>query len=167
MNALGQTMTQDEVAGEVVVRAVGQDELEFIMRPKRLQILGREGIRFARVRTLYVNNLDNVLRDARQGTLAAGLEQYLVVGVQKLLHHGDDFALLQHWLAAGDLDQSAERTQTGDFAEDFLQRHLFSTGETEFTVAPGAAQVASSQTHEDAGQSGIRRFALQRFVDLG
>src|ERR1019366_994987 len=160
-------MLDNKVAGEFVVGAVGQDELEFIVRPERFQILEREGVGFAGVRTLHIDDLDDLLRNARQGPFAAGLDQHLVVGVQKLLHQGDDFALLQHGFAAGDLDQSASRTQPGDFAEHFLQRHFFPTVETELAVTPGAAQVASGQTHKDAGQSGIRRFTLERFVDLG
>jgi hypothetical protein len=58
-------------------------------------------------------------------------------------------------------------TQPRDFAEHFLQRHLASAIKAELAVAPGAAQVASGQSHEDAGQAGVRRFTLQRFVDFG
>ncbi len=120
MNPLGQAVTQDEVAREFIVRAVSQDELEFIVRPQRLQILECESIGFARVRTLYVDDLDNLLRNARQWAFAAGLEQNLIVGIQKMLHQRDDFALLQHGFAAGDLDEPAARTQTGHFAEHFF-----------------------------------------------
>ena len=42
-----------------------------------------------------------------QRTLAAGLEQHRVAVVQQALHQRHHFPLLQHGLAAGDLDQSA------------------------------------------------------------
>ena len=58
-------------------------------------------------------------------------------------------------------------TQTGNFAEHFFERHLAPAVKTELAIAPGAAQVASGQAHEDAGQTGMGGFTLQRFVDFG
>jgi len=49
----------------------------------------------------------------RQRALAAGLEQHLIASVEEVLHQRNDFALLQHGLAAGDLDQSTG-AQAGD-----------------------------------------------------
>src|SRR5208282_1791504 len=156
VNALSQPVILNKVARKFVVGAVGQDELQLVVRPERLQILEGECIRLTRVRTLYVDDLDDLFRDPREWTFAAGLKQNLVVGVQKLLHQGDDFALLQHRLAAGDLDEPAGRTESSDLAEHFLQRHLASAVKAELAVAPGAAQITSSQSHEDAGQAGVR-----------
>ena len=166
MNALCQFVIQDKVAGEFVVGAVCQDELDFVVWLERFQILECEGVWFAGVRTLHVDDLDDLFRDPRQDSFAAGLEQHLIASVQEVLHQRDDFPLLQHGLAARDLDQSTG-AQAGDFAEHFLQRHLFPAVETELAVTPGAAQVASGQTHENAGQAGICRFALERFIDFG
>jgi hypothetical protein len=49
----------------------------------------------------------------------------------------------------------------------FFERHLASTVKAELAVAPRATQVASGQTHEDAGEASVGRLALQRFVDFG
>src|ERR1700675_2466284 len=132
----------DTFALENLEALQSHDELKFIVRLERFQILECEGIWFAGMWALHIDDLDDLLRDPRQGALAAGLEQHLIASIQEVFHQRDDFALLQHGLAARDLDK-ATGAQTGDFAEHFLQRHLFPTVETELTVAPGAAQVAS------------------------
>src|SRR5208282_647921 len=110
VNALDQSVMEDEVAGEFVVRAVGEDKLKFVVRFERFQIIESEGVWLARMRTLHIDNLDDSFRDPRQWAFAAGFEQHLIVGVQKLLHQGDDFAFLQHGLTAGNLDETAGRT---------------------------------------------------------
>src|SRR5208282_23377 len=119
VNALSQPVILNKVARKFVVGAVGQDELQLVVRPERLQILEGECIRLTRVRTLYVDDLDDLFRDPRE------------------------------WTFAGDLDEPAGRTESSDLAEHFLQRHLASAVKAELAVAPGAAQITSSQSHED------------------
>ena len=82
------------------------------------------------------------------------------------MQKGDEFALLQHGLAAGDFDQAAAGRQALDLGEDLVLRHFAAAGEGVLGVAPGAAEIASGEAHEDAGQSGEGTFPLQRFVDF-
>ena len=53
-----------------------------------------------------------------------------------------------------------------DFGEDLGVRHFMAAGEGVLGVAPGAAEIASGEADEDAGESGERAFTLQRFVDF-
>src|SRR5581483_8514161 len=52
------------------------------------------------------------------------------------------------------------------FPLDFFQGHLLAAGKGVLAVAPRAAQVASSQPHKDARQTGVGRFTLKRLVNL-
>lgn len=104
IDAAGEIVLADEVAGEFVVGAIGENEFQFVVSAKRVQILEREGIGFAGMGTLHVDNLDDFFGDMRERALATGFEQHLVVGVKELFHERDYFALLQHGFAAGDLD---------------------------------------------------------------
>src|SRR6266478_711787 len=160
-------MPPNEITRKLVVRAIAQHELDLIVGPERLQILDRKSIGLARVGTLHVHDLDDLHWHTRQGSLAAGLKQNLVAAVEQLLHKRNHFLLLQHRFAARDLDESTTRAQGNHLVEDFFPAHFAPAVETEFAVAPGAAKIASGQTHEDARESGVRRFALQGSVNLG
>src|SRR5579863_2913664 len=100
-----------------------------------------------------------------QRALSTGFEQYGITIVQKTLHQGHDFPLLQHRFAAGDLDQSA-RTQHLDLCGGFFHGHAMTAGESVFAVAPRATQIASGEAHEHARQARMRGFTLDRFVNL-
>ena len=91
------------------------------MPTKRLQILNRECVGLAGVRAFHIDNLDDFFWHPRQRPFAAGFEQDLVVGVQKLFHQRDNIALLQHGFAAGDFDEAALGAQASYFAEYFLR----------------------------------------------
>ena len=132
-----------------------------------MQILERESIRLSRVRTLHIDDLNDLFRNTRQGAFAAGFEQDPIIGIEELLHERDDVALLQHRFAAGDLDHSAAWTEAGNLSQNLIDGHLATAVKAELAVAPGAAQVASGQTDEDAGQASVGRFSLERFVDFG
>jgi hypothetical protein len=46
----------------------------------------------------------------------------------------------------------------------FFDGHLLATVEAEFAVTPSAAEIASGQADEDAGEAGVSGLALQRFI---
>src|ERR1700722_17512843 len=103
-HTLRQIMPFGELPGKFVVRPAAQNELDFIVCGQCRQVLQAKRAALARVRTLHVDDLDDARRNTLQRTLSAGLEQNRVPIVQQSLHEGDDFALLQHGLAARNLD---------------------------------------------------------------
>src|SRR5260221_1922384 len=155
-----------ELPCKFIVGAAAQHELDFVVRAEYLKVLHAKRIAFAGIRALHIDNLDDIGRNPLQWPLSAGLKQNLVTIVQKALHQGNDFPLLQHRLAASDLDQATARTKPRDLVEHLFDGHFLATLERVLTLAPRATQVAPRQTHEDARQARISRFALQGFVDL-
>src|ERR1700687_1152040 len=109
-------MLPDKVAGELIIRAIAQHELDFIVWLKRVEIFERESIGLAGVRTLHVDDLDDWRGYADQLAFPAGLEQNFVTRVQQLLHERNDFAFLKHRFAAGNFDQSAVGAQPLDLS---------------------------------------------------
>ena len=65
---------------------------------------------------------------------------------------GTDFALLQHGLAAGDLNQPAARTQRSTSLDHFFQRAALAAGESVLAVAPGTTQIAARKPNKDTRQ---------------
>src|SRR5271163_3397122 len=94
-----------------------------------------------------------------------GLDHQLVSKSQQPLHQRNQFALLQHGLSAGELDQLYGR-ELRDLGYDFILVQLVAACEGVFRVAPGAAQIASGETHEDARKAGEARFTLDGFIDF-
>ena len=107
---------------------------------------------FTRIGTLYVDDFDDTGGNTLQWPLSAGFEQYRIAAVEQTLHQGDDLALLQHRLAAGDLDE-ATGAQARDLIQHLVDGHFAAALECVLAVAPRAAQVAPSQAHEDTGQT--------------
>src|SRR5215467_3690909 len=123
--------------------------------------------RFARIRALHVDNLDDFAWNILQRALAAGFEQNEVALIDETPHQRDNFSFLQQGLSAGDFDQASAGAQTGDLGHDLVGTHPAAAMEGVFAVAPGAAQIASREANEDTGQARVGRLALERFVDFG
>ena len=102
-----QVVRADEVAGVVVVVARGEDELELVARGEGGEVLQAEAQMLAAAGAFDIDDLVDLGGDGFERTLAAGFQQQLVVEGEKLVQQGDEFALLQHGLAAGDFDQAA------------------------------------------------------------
>src|SRR5262249_19733183 len=62
--------------------------------------------------------------------------------------------------------QAAVGAEMCYFIENFLGSHPLAAVEAVFCVAPGAAEIASSETDENAGQSRVGGLTLERFVDF-
>src|SRR6185369_3878866 len=150
----GHEVVADEFASELVVVAVGEDELHFITLGESLQILRAEGSAFAGGRTFYVDDFVDFRRDVFKGTLAAGFDQNRVPKCEQPLHERNDFALVQHRFATCELDQAS------------VGGHRASTLEGVLAVAPGAAKVANRGADKDARESCEGGFTLERFVEF-
>ena len=75
---------------------------------ERFKIFEMECVRLRReCRAFHIDDFDDLTWNTLQRTFATGFQQNIVSRLEQSLHQGNDFALLQHWLAAGDLDQSA------------------------------------------------------------
>jgi len=112
-------MQADEFAGVVLVLTGGENELEFVADGEGGEILRTEALMLATAGTLHIHDLVNLGGDECERTLAAGFQQHLVVEGDELAHEGDEFALLQHGLAAGDFYESAGGREALHFGEDF------------------------------------------------
>lgn len=104
-----ETVAANEIAGVLVILTRGENELQFVARREGGEILQAETQVLAAAWALDVHDLVDLARDEFQWTLAAGFQQKFVAAGKKLLHEGDQLALLQHGLAAGDLDEAAFR----------------------------------------------------------
>src|SRR6266849_5989160 len=158
-------MLTGEVAGKLIVLAMGKDKLHFVIVTQRSQITLTKAATLARSRALHVNDLVHRLRHVLQRTLTAGLNQQSVSASQETLHHGDEFALLQHRLAAGKLNEPGRR-QPRDLLLNVFHRHFSSAVKRVLTIAPCAAEIAGGQPDENAGHAGKRRFALNGTVNF-
>ena len=159
-------MLADEVAGELVVAAVGEDEFNLVAGCEGVEVFEAEAVgRRTGTRTLDVDDLVHGFRNIGQGALARGFDHELEAAVEEGLHEGEEFAGLQHGFAAGELDQAAGR-ESVDLREDFVGGEGLTAREGVLGVAPGTAQVAAGKTHEDAGQAGEGAFALNGFVEF-
>src|SRR5882762_184710 len=78
-------MARHEIPRKFIVDPIADDELYFVVREERFQVLEIECIRLARMRALHIHNLDDAMRNACQRTLAAGLDQRLLEAGYKVL----------------------------------------------------------------------------------
>jgi hypothetical protein len=80
------------------------------------------------------------------------------------LDHERDRPRLKQGLAPPELDEG--RAETEGAGEHFVPAHARAPVEGLSRVAPDAAQIATGQPHEGAGQAGEGRFSLDARVDL-
>src|SRR5579859_147543 len=153
-------MPPAELNCEIVIGAAAEHKLDFIPMRECIQIFDSEGSTFTRLRTLYIDNLDDRRRNVVQRPFATGFKQDRITFVEQSLHERHEFAFLEHGLSAGDFDEPARGTQARNFTQDFSRRHLVATLKSVLAVAPGAAQVTSGQAHEDARETRVGRLTL-------
>ena len=146
-------MLPGEVARELVIGAVGEHELHLVAPGKCVQVLTAKSIRRARVRTLHVHDLVDLFRHTGEQALATGLQQHGIAAVHESLHQRHQFALLQHRLAAGDLDKPHRRKPL-HFRQNLICRHFATAGKGVLRITPRAAQVTAGKPHKDARQAG-------------
>ncbi len=158
-----QLLPREHFAGVVVVDAVANHELHFVVRPQPREVAGVVLRRFPAARTLHVHDHGGVGRHVFDAAVATGLDQHLHAGGVQAVHQRID-VLLQQRLAAGHLDQIA--AVTGDLGHDVVERHLAALVERVGAVAPGAAQVARREAHEHTRPAGVARLALDGIEDL-
>src|SRR6185312_454791 len=155
-----------ELARKLVIAAPADHKFHFIVRLKDFQIFEIERFALAGIRALHIHDFHDATRNPLQWPLSAGLDQYLVAAFEHSLHQWNQLALLEHGLAASDLNQSRSWAQALNFFEDLLGRHFLTTVKTIFGIAPRAAQITARQPHEYAWHAGVCRFALQRLVNF-
>ena len=162
-DAAGQPVADHDVARELVVLAVLDHELHFVLRGEALDVRPVVSMGLSAAWALDVHDADHRGRDLLDTEVTAGLEHHGEAFVEQPLHQRIDI-LLQQRLSAGDLDDGAfERLDPFDH---LVERHLVSLGECVRRVAPGAAEVARRQADEHAGPPRVRRFSLDRVEDL-
>ena len=158
-----QVVSCDDLAREVVVGAILDDELDLVVRLEPVEVAPVVPVRFAAGRAFDVDNLENGRRHAHRGTMAARLEHHGASGGQQPIHQRVDI-FLQKRFPTRDLDQ--RRAERLDGGNDLIHGHLPSLVEGVGRVAPAAAQVAGGQPHEHAQLAGARRLALDRMENL-
>jgi len=150
----------DEVACEFIVCAIGEDELDFVVGGKGFEVFDTEGIGGGGgTGTFHVDDLVDGAGHGCERLFAAGFDHEGVVLREETVHEREEFAGLQHRLAAGELDEAAGG-EGFDLREDFVGSEGFAAGEGVLGVAPGAAEIAAGEADEDAGDSGEGTFAL-------
>ena len=164
--ARGQVVVLDQASGPVVVFAVADDELDFVVRAEAVDVVGVVAVGLARGGGFYVHDAD----DAGVGASvvvevdgAAGLDED---GFPRVAETGDEVvdALLEEWFAAGDLDEVASVGE--GLVEDVVDLARGALAEGVFGVAVGAAEVAAGESDEDAGSTGVGGLALDGVEDL-
>jgi len=156
----------DEVAGELVVCAIGEDELYFVVGGEGFEVFEAEGVGCCAGAGAF--DVDDFVDGAGYGgerLFAAGFNHEGVVLREEAVHEGDEFAGLEHGFAAGEFDEAA-RLKGFDLGEDFVGGEGLAAGEGVLGVAPGAAEIAAGEADEDAGDAGEGAFALDAFVEL-
>ncbi len=161
-----EVVLRDEVAGEVVVGTVGEDEFDFVVFGEGGEVFHAEGVGGgACAGALDVDDLVDGFGDFGEGALAGGLDHEGVAGVEEAAHEGEEFAGLEHGFAAGELDEFAGG-ESFDLGDDFVFGEGLAAGEGVLGVAPGAAEVAAGEADEDAGEAGEGGLALNGFVEF-
>jgi len=156
----GEAVGVDEVAGELVVGAIGEDELDFVVGGEGVEVFYAKGVGGgAGAGTLYVDDFVNGFGNGFQGLLTAGFDHENVISLEKAFHEGDEFAGLEHGFAAGELDEAAG-LEGFDLRDDFVGGEGFAAGEGVLGITPGAAEVAAGEADEDAGDAREGAFAL-------
>ncbi len=156
----------DEVAGELVVESIGEDEFDFVAACEGVEIFEAEAVGgCASARAFNVDDLVHGFGDVSEGALAGGLDHEIEAAIEESLHQRNKFAGLQHGFAAGELHQTARR-ESFDPGEDFFGRERLAAGEGVFGVAPGAAEITTGEADENTGEAGEGAFALNGFVEF-
>lgn len=162
----GEAVGLDEVARELVVGAVGEDEFDLVVGCEGVEVLEAEAVSGGSgAGALYVDDLVDGAGDFCEGPLAAGFDHEGVVHGEEAVHEGEEIAGLEHGLAAGELDEAAG-LEGLDVGDDLVVGEGLAAGEGVLGVAPGAAQVAACEPHKDAGNASEGAFTLDRFVEL-
>ena len=96
----------DETGRPVVIRAIGDDELQLVSRPERLEILPSVAIALPASGALDVDDPPHALRNVLDRQAAAGLEHHFETPGQKRPHQIDRLGLKER-LPSRQLDQLA------------------------------------------------------------
>ena len=104
VHTIGKSMALGKVAGKFVVRSSGEHKLDLVLFSKGFEILNAKGIGLAGVGAFHVHDFNDPSGNLIEWALSAGFEKDLITLFQQLLHKRDQVTLLQHGLAAGDLD---------------------------------------------------------------
>ena len=156
----------DEVAGEVVVFAGGDDKFDLVARGEGGEVFEAEGVGGGACSGAFdVDDFVDGLGDVGEGTFAGGLDHEGVAAGEEGVHKGEEFFGLEHGFAAGELDEGAGG-ECFDFGDDLVGGVGLAAGEGVLGVAPGAAEVAAGEADEDAGEAGEGGLALDGFVEF-
>jgi dihydrofolate reductase len=162
--ALVGTLALDDAARPLVVRPVGDHELQLVERTEEREVRPQVALGLTAARALHVDDAVAALVDARDVQRAARLDEHGQAGVAEAGHEGQHRGLEQR-LAAGHQDVvEAVRAHLVDHLTDGA---ALAAAEGELRVAPHAAKVAAGGAHEHERDADERALALHAGVDLG
>ena len=163
--AADEAAVDDLFAGPLVVGAVGEDDLDFVVGLQEGEVLPAVALHLAGAGRLEVVDFADGGGDRGDVEAAGGLEEDFEASVEAGLHEGVD-AGLQEGFTTGDFDEIAGR-EGGELGEDFVEGHPAATCEGVDGVAPGAAEVAAGESNEVAASAGVGGLALNAVEDFG
>ena len=150
-------MPLENLAGEVVVTAAGDDEFELIAFGEAIEI-GQEVVFALEARRAFdVHDANDARIDMPDVQRAVGLQQVLAACVAEAGKQ-IEAAGLQQRFAAGQFDELASVVRDG--TEDFIGGHLAAAALGVRGVVPVAAEIAAGQAHHNARPAGACAFAL-------
>src|SRR5688572_10674566 len=153
----------DDLAGELVIGAVFDDELDLILRTQSLEVRPVVLRSLAAARALHIEDRHDLSRHTLSAAMTAGLEKHRLSGVEQTPHERID-VLQQQWLSTGHLNQGA--AVSIDLSDDIVQGTLAALVESVWRIAPATAQIARGESHEHTRTSGVCGLALHRVEDL-
>ena len=152
---------------KLVVGPAAQHKFDFVMRPQSASRFSMQNVSPSPESGHFTSTiLMHSRRNPLQRPLSAGLEQHLIAVVQQTLHQRHHFPLLQHGLAAGNLNQTAAGLRRR-LRPALPQRPSCARPETCIrcrTTNTADCIPSAAQTHKAGPRIG--RLALNRFVDF-
>jgi len=164
METFVETMLPNDFQRPLIVGAIFDDEFDLIVRLQNFEIRPVIALDFAAAGAFEIDDLDDARIEPGEIETAAGFNQHGIICREQAVAQFINF-LLQHRLAAGDLDKLAAVTL--DFFHDLIEADLFAAIKRICRVAPNAAQIAAGGADENAGRADETGFALYRVKDFG
>lgn len=161
--ACGQVVPGGDEARPIVIGAVCDDELDFVVGGEEIDVSPVVAMGLAAGGALEVHDADDARVDAVHEDCAGGFEHDGRMAIGEAVHEGVDGGL-EEGLAAGDFDGGA--VELRDLVKDIVEGHPAAVVEGVRGVAPGAAEVAAGEADEGAGETCAGSFALYGVKDF-
>lgn len=155
--AVGEVVFGKLAFGPVVISAVGEDELDLVLRGEVAEVGVTVLVGLAAARGFDVHDLDDARVHVGNVLGAAGFEQDGETEIAEPHEQGKDVGLEERF-TSGNLDEGIG--VSADLDDDLVEAHRNAFHEGVVGVAPGATQPATCQSHKDARQPGVGGLAL-------